>query len=183
MALLWVCFTGGEYHPHSSCLSSLSNLCPSPRTAPGMREGNWSTRGCRENGVCAQPHWSPGGVVIAAGAAVGISTVQAPFSCAALCQVKPFLFQTFTQLLTWLANRESTCNLTLSLVQVITGCFFFTWMNVIIKFLTVTLYFSVKLGSKQRRSSINSNGCRKTQTHMWLKAPRFLQNTGLKQLT
>lgn len=102
----------------------------------------------------------------AAGAAVGISTVQAPFSRAALCQVKPFLLQTLTQLLTWLANRESTWNLTLSLVQVITGCFFFTWMNVIIKFLTVTLYFSVKLGSKQRRSSINSNGCRKTQTHV-----------------
>lgn len=69
---------------------------------------------------------------------MAISTVQAPFSCVALFQVKLFLFQTFTQLLTSMANRESTCNLTLSLVQVTTGCFFLTRMNVTIKFLTVT---------------------------------------------
>lgn len=92
--------------------------------------------------------------------------MQAPFSCAALFQVKLFLFQTFMQLLTSVANRESTCNLTLSLVQVTTGCFFLTRMNVIIKFLTVTLYLSVKFGSKQQRSSVNSNGCRKAQTHV-----------------
>lgn len=44
-----------------------------------------------------------------------------------LCCIVPseaFLFQPFTELLTSVADRESTCNLTLSFVQVITGCFF-----------------------------------------------------------
>lgn len=63
-------------------------------------------------------------------AAWDISAMQAPFLCSGLFQVKLFLFQIFKQLLTWVdsqvASRESTCNLTLSLVEAITGCLFST---------------------------------------------------------
>lgn len=170
MALLWVCFTGGKYH-HCCSLALLTFnysvfLFVLPEKSLSVPQNRpWNAGGkLRQKRMQRKLSLCSALPVLERGCDSCMSTLV-PFSCAALFQVKLFLFQTFTQLLTSVANGKSTCNLTLSLVQAITGCFFFTWMNVIIEFLAVTLYFSVKFGSKQWRSSINSNGCRKAQTH------------------